>query len=365
MAHPDTEAAEIQSDEANEEVETEDFELATPHVTKAMTVDEGAAEIAKILEAEDRPEVPATDKGKKEDVKEDTPPPPEASVDDDEAEEAEEKSEDEAETDTDTDETEEATEDEEPGEPAEVIPPPVSWSKEHQNIFATLPPEAQQIIVDRERERDRGFQEKATELANERQQMKAFEQQLVNERQQSSQYIANLLGQNLVRPDPRNYQDDPYQYRQDMEVFEQRYAQYQQMQQAADQNRAWMEQQEQQEKHKFQNERNEKLKELLPEFDDYQYKTGVFDYGLRNGIPEESFEYATAEEIVLLDKARRWDALQSSKKDLKPKLEKAPKVQKPGAQSKGGARRSLDAARKKLKQSGSVHDAARVIEQIL
>lgn len=368
MAHLETEAADIQSDEANDEVETEDFELATPHVTEAMTLDEGAAAIAKILEAEDRPEVPATAKAKKENVKENTPAPVEASVDDDAAEEAEEQSEEDADAEAEPDETEneESTDEQEPAEEeGEVIKPPVSWSKEMEALFKKAPPELQKTIVEQEANRDRGYQIKATEAKEQRQRAADLEVQLVSERQQATQYIARLLGHDLVEPRMEDFSDNPWDYQEAMKGFKAKQAQFQRIQQANYQNQQYLAARDRQQQQAFDQYRTEILNKELPQYGDYQYKEELKDYALKNNVSEDEFNSADPYHMILVDKAMKYDRLMAAKGDLKPVPPDVPKVQKPGAQSRSGAKQSLLAAKNKLKQTGKVEDAARVIEHLL
>ena len=118
-----------------------------------------------------------------------------------------------------------------------------------------------------------------------------------------------------------------------------------------------------------------KLAELFPE----EYKTedtvkafneGLVKYGESVGFtPEEIGSFSDHRAIAVLDKARRYDALEKKtderKKDLKTKVRKLPTI-KPGSRSatKSEGQKAAGAARKRLATSGSAVDAAAAIEHL-
>ena len=73
----------------------------------------------------------------------------------------------------------------------------------------------------------------------------------------------------------------------------------------------------------------------------YWKKPGEFETGLKAvseyatksyGFTDQELNSVADHRVIqLLDKARQWDALQASKTSIKPRVEKAPAVQKPGA----------------------------------
>lgn len=88
----------------------------------------------------------------------------------------------------------------EPAPPA--IDPPVSWSAEAKAEFAKLPPEAQKIIAQRESERERFVQAKATEAAEARKVREAIEAQAAATHNAYLQTLQSLLPEIPAEPDP-------------------------------------------------------------------------------------------------------------------------------------------------------------------
>jgi hypothetical protein len=71
----------------------------------------------------------------------------------------------------------------EPVQEAQPIQPPVKWSAEWKTKFAALPRDAQEVLLARESEYDKGFTEKAQEAANLKRQLEPIEQVIAPRRQ--------------------------------------------------------------------------------------------------------------------------------------------------------------------------------------
>lgn len=254
---------------------------------------------------------------------------------------------------------------------ASAIQAPVSWSKEHREIFDTLPPEAQHVIVERERERDKGFQVKATELANERKALQALEQQTILERQMYAEDLINRISEIMVPPDeglldPNSPGYNPAEYYAQQDAYAEHAAQLENMQQRASAYNALAEHNEKfaAVEHMKQNELA--LLDAIPEWQDMDKRHMIIDYGGFHGFSPDEVQSASPIEVSILTKAMKFDELMAAKPDMRSKLKRAPRVQKPGAKSKNSANnRSLAAAKKKLKQTGSVEDAAAVLSHIM
>lgn len=77
----------------------------------------------------------------------------------------------------------ETTETQEAADDLPPIEPPRSWPKEDKDFFATLPRQAQDRIAQREQERDRAFNQRQNELAEQRRSQEAHVQQVEQLRQ--------------------------------------------------------------------------------------------------------------------------------------------------------------------------------------
>lgn len=377
MAHPNTEAA------PDHGVNTPD---TTPHVTNPMTVEEAAEELATYFEESpeeqaiqqreyaDQAELAESLKNIELDEKGDLSL--NQSTLDISDEDRPDYGQDQYVTEnvpssTNTEDQESDAEEHDETDAKSAIPAPISWSKEHREIFDTLPPDAQTVIVERERERDKGFQVKATEIANERKQLQALEQQTILERQMYAENLANRLAETMVAPDeglldPNSPAYNPAAYYAAQAAYDEQVAQHHHMQQRAQAYGNLAEHNNQFASVEHIRENENILNEAIPEWRDHNQRHLIIDYGGYHGFAPDEILSASPTEVTLLNKAMKYDELMASRPDVKSKLKRAPKVQKPGAKSKTGAnKRSLAAAKKKLKQSGSVEDAAAVLSHIM
>lgn len=280
----------------------------------------------------------------------------------DEVSEPDEIVEDEVETvEESADEAEEETEAE---EEAPQFIPPVSWSKEEREVFAALPPEAQQVIVDRESERDTAFQKKTTEIAEQR---KALEQETEQVTQQGLEYhkrLQNILQANIPLPD--NRLRDPNSEMYDPQAFNEQVARYNQHRAQMEANQRELERQQAmakqyadfQEKQRITERDQELSTKLLPEYANPEYQKGLKDFAEAQGFNEDDFTSATSQQIIMLDMAKKWADLENSKPTVRDKVKTVPKVQKAG--SKGDTKNSVAQLEDNLRKSGSVQDAARL-----
>jgi hypothetical protein len=84
--------------------------------------------------------------------------------------------------------------------------------------------------------------------------------------------------------------------------------------------------------------------------------TQISQYALETGWTREALSQLTDPQVVIaLDKARRFDALQKSKEQIKAKAKEAPPVVKPGA-TRAAPNKAADAF-VRLRKSGSLADA--------
>lgn len=256
-------------------------------------------------------------------------------------------------------------EQDEPEQPA--IEPPASWNAEDKEQFQNLPREAQNIIVRREAERDTGFQQKAEELANQRKQYEEQVQQATGQRQMLEQQVAQLVTMALPpRPDPALLQEDPVAYLEADARYKQGLEQLNTMRQ---QHQAQVHQQQQlarQQQQQWLQEQQTILAEKLPDYvgpKAAEFKRDLADYARKHGYDIERLSNADALDLQILDKARRFDALQAGKPTVMDAVKDLPKVQKSSARigKKAASMDRFTAASQKLANTGSVDDAAAAI----
>ena len=372
MAHPNTEAAPDNG--------ADDTIVTVPHATKSLTVEEAAAEIATYFD--DLPAEKATSKREYEEQSDLRDALKQVETDDDGDLSPVSSTMDLADEDRpdygqhefnqdDTEEQETEFEGREETEDKSAISAPVSWSKEQQKIFNTLPPAAKSTIVERERERDKGFQVKVTEIAKERKQLQALEKQTVQERQMYAEVLSNRLSAAMVMPDaaminPGSANYNPVQYYAERAKYDADVAQQEFLQQQAHGYNALSNHYEQMSTLTHIQQNADNLNRDIPNWNDPAHRHQVLDYGGQYGFSPTDIESASPAEVLLLEKAMKYDQVMAKKPDLQKQLKKAPKVQKPGAKSKSSANRSgLAAAKKKLKQTGSVEDAAAVLSHLM
>lgn len=263
-------------------------------------------------------------------------------------------------------------EDEQEEELEEAIQAPVSWSEEKKDLFSQLPPEAQEYIHLRESQRDKGFQEKSTEIAELKKSFEAEKQAIEQERLKYADYLAAQINQalpekpavELLNPQSPNYNPEQYhlqkaQYDDAMTHQEALKSQYGQMMQ--EQQKAHQEQFQ-----AFVTEQNEILTRTLPEWSQDGFKDRILSYATSNGYVPEQLQQASAMDIKTLTKAMKYDALMAKKPSVQEKVKTVPKVAKPGSKAGQSAKFEAKQARlKKLQTSGSLDDAAAVLGDLL
>jgi len=281
--------------------------------------------------------------------------------------------EDDGEADDGAEDGENPSEDEQEAEPdAPAIDAPASWDAEAKKVFASLSPEAQRIVADRESQRDKFVNAKANEAATARKQSEA----LVNEYTNLHRHFAEQMDTYAKafqpqRPDYSLLATDPQAYAHQMAIYEAASAQRDEFAQRAAQARQQAETIEAEQLKAFQREEGQRIVDAIPDMADPAKAKALWtDFSATAqelGYPEELIKQARAVDVIGLQKATewrnkagKWDALQASKmatvRDAKGKT----KVAIPGsAQPKGSARaQGLQDSMSRLRKSGDVRDAA-------
>ncbi|TNE39199.1 MAG: hypothetical protein EP347_05045 [Alphaproteobacteria bacterium] len=112
-----------------------------------------------------------------------------------------------------------------------------------------------------------------------------------------------------------------------------------------------------------------RLAELLPEFADPEKgdraRQAVHQYANSLGISDDRLREASAIEVTVLHKAMKYDELQGNMKSARKKTKRPAKVMRPGTDRPSDSRASYRKAMARLKKTGRVEDAAKVIEHML
>ena len=226
------------------------------------------------------------------------------------------------------------------------IAPPVSWSKEDKEHFATLPRSAQEIIARREQERDRDYLQGKNQTAAERKAIEADKRAAEQVRQQYESQIPIVLSaiQQAIGaefPDIKTVEDEQRLAREDWP----RYAQYLAKQRQLAQWQAEAENAHQRQKHEAetnwqkwreaQDQEVEKFLGSIPENERNalakEAKAGLLEYGFTEEQISELYNGSVLRSAplqkMMADAARYRIAKRNA---AKPTAKPVPPVQKPG-----------------------------------
>jgi hypothetical protein len=248
-----------------------------------------------------------------------------------------------------------------------AVEAPTWWDAEAQKHFASLPPEAQAIVREQEEKREAVVQkvkEKAKEATDtakaEVTAAKALSDRLAaalpDQRKAFDDYYGDIDWPEYARQDPQAAQVDWFNFQQGKQSFENAEAARAEAQKLASDN--WT------------REQSERLQVIAPELAAKpETLKALADYLPTTGIPAENLREASAEELVILDKARRFD-LMMAKAAAKPSDPPRQKTTTPPAKvpPQGQARtpsttqqRETQRLSNRLDQTRSRDDAAELI----
>lgn len=275
-------------------------------------------------------------------------PPEEEKIEESSEEEEIEESEDELPSDEGEEETEEESED----QPLPSIEPPASWSAAQKESWDSLPPDTQQTIVDRERQRDGYLYQKTNELATQQQEA----ERLVAETKESrDRYKTQLESQTAPSPpDPQmlNSGSDRYdrdEYDRLMAVFLQAEQSHKTRDAEIEKINAEQKQESARDYETFNANRASELQREWPELLDpstgQQTWQDLATYAQTRGIGPEQLRIAAAQELLILEESRKYRELMAKA----PKTAKKLKTVKPGTSVKRKPDKTMD--REKARKS--------------
>lgn len=272
----------------------------------------------------------------------------------------------------------EAEEDSDPS----AIKPPDSWSaKEKAEIFAQLPPEAQEVIARRESEQNAAFTRKTQELAEHRHAIEATLGEIQNERARYAENIEQLLF--VAAPEVQQYQNINWQL-----LAQERPDEYVRLSAQRDALRGRIggmqqelarvrEQSQMAAAQQFAQLRQSEamaLVEKIPEFADPQ-KGPAKANAMRGWLRQRGFNDQEISQVVdhrvllVVDEAMQADRVQQARRQAESKRSNsAPAVQPPGSgrqrpDSRAAQQRAVKMDR--LRKSGSPDDAISLLMDIL
>jgi hypothetical protein len=258
------------------------------------------------------------------------------------------------------------------------ITPPVSWTGEQKEKFATLPRDVQEYIAERETQREKFVQTKAQEA-------KSIETRAQAQAAEAFQNVAQTFAQQITalrvalpeRPSHQLQADDPYTYAEQMDAYERSVAHNQ-----------WIEQQvgrvtqqlRQVQSAEHQREQMETLAALQQDFPEYLDNERGPELRQKLGSTAQSLGYS-AEQIAAADhndikamrtatewreKAEKYDRLMSKKMERVREAKTMPKVSRPGtAQAPGQAANQRYSADREAMRRGDRDAAAAVFGRFL
>lgn len=270
----------------------------------------------------------------------------------------------------------------EPETPA--IPAPVSWSAEAKAEFAKLPPEAQKIVAQRESEREKFVQAKATEAAEAKKAVSAYEQHVAALQQQYAQGLQQYLSSDEPqKPDPAWLdtsvygEDGPRAFYQQQQAYEAAVAQRTQAQRELEALNSQRQRQEAESRAAYDAEQHRILAENLEGWNDpatrAELQKGITATAEALGYTPERLAEVDATDVlalnkvrVAMEKAEKYDDLQKQKMEAVRAAKGLPKVAKPGTPSPKGAAEDerYQAARQAMKQ-GDRNAAAAVFSRFI
>jgi hypothetical protein len=271
--------------------------------------------------------------------------------------------------------TAEAAPDSDPAtDPATLDVGPSGMSEADRAAFDKLPPEQKAWVSERAKAMQADYTRKTQAIAETTKAVTAERQALNGALQYYDQLLSSVLqAPKLSPPDPALRESDPA-------AFEQKLAEYvhaEHAQKVAAQEREKVREQQKaiqaRQDHEFFTEQERVLAEaksplgertptgaLTPQA--LSLRKSCFEYGVKTGIPPEVINKATAVELMLLDKARRYDAAQAASAAAKTVPTVAPKVSKPGPAKAIGRPSNASVAIQNLSQNASRENLAAAFE---
>lgn len=264
----------------------------------------------------------------------------------------------------------------------EPVKMPASWSKEDAEHWSALPPETQELIAQREGQREAAVNSKFQEAANAR---KASEAQLAEANTNRDAYaeaintVLSLV--HPVEPDPRQFGAGTGQYdREGYDLAVLKYRQNVQTLSSLQQQRQAIAEAQQEEAAKAEAARFAELEEIgrpallaaVPDIADPEKASAalgeIVKYAVSRGIPEQVFtenaDSISSAEILLAWKASQYDKMQEAKTRVAPKAKTVAPPVRPGVATPRATQQQIALQKdlKRLNETGSVEAGAAIFK---
>lgn len=248
----------------------------------------------------------------------------------------------------------------EPAEPA--IDPPASWSREEKEAFASLPPEVQATLARRESERDKAFQTKAQQLAEDRKAADARIQAMQAQYEQALSYFSQ--GIDTAEPEPDWAQlavDDPFGYIEKRAKWDQKQTKLATLRAEQERMTAHRQAQAAEEFQTYRSQQAEKLVSIIPEYRDSKVVAKERDGLVKHAT--DSLGYTQEELAAVLWDARAVKVLRDSYLLAQARSARAkatpstPSVQRPSSTRPDRSNAKVESIEKRFARSGSLEDA--------
>lgn len=270
-------------------------------------------------------------------------------------------------------------------EPEPQVPslePPRSWSKEAREAWASLTPEAKQIVLKRETERDAELRRGQNEIAEQRKALEAERQRVISETQAALGNLPQLraaleqrlVNEEWVRLNPKDWENlsvnDPAKYVALKAKAENDISAWQQtiQTQAALEQRAMQETQ--QRLSQFVQAEQQKLAEKWPEFVNPQtandQRAKLVSYAKEVGFTEQDLAQIYDHRLLMIVKdAMEARALREASKSANARVQNLPPVSQPGARPGDNDGQRRGGLISQLQKARSTEAQARILEQLL
>ena len=207
------------------------------------------------------------------------------------------------------------------------------------------------------------------DAANQKKEAEQVYQALLNDRQQLSELLQQMQSGDMLQapvpPTRELFQRDPVKYMDEKLAYDEAKAEYDQQQAKLAQVQQQQNQSMQQAQQVYLQQEMQKLSEKIPEIADpkkgQKFKQDLVDYGMLVGYTAEELNSVMDHRAILvLDKARRYDALQASKPKAQAKAKSAKPMVKAGAKKSKTADsvKKRQAVVNRMRSTGSIDDVA-------
>lgn len=251
--------------------------------------------------------------------------------------------------DTATDEADAAAETPSDDEPS--IAAPSGMTDADKQAYAKLPTELKAWVAKQESARTADYTKKTQEVAEKRKQFESAVTGVSQRLQQLDQQLSVFTDNDIAPPNPALRNTDPMAY--DEQLANYMHASHLKEVAAKEREKLGKEQASIADAmhRQFQAEKEQQLREIAPELfgkDGNKIGQQIQQYAKSLGYSVEQLRAASANDIVTLWKAQRFDAIETAKKNVKPVPPPAPKVSKPGPAKAVGRPSEVAAAIKNL-----------------